>query len=94
MSSEHPELDDLQTAYKTAVEKWISAIRDEEALASANHSVIEIDQWEKAHLDEDEMRTAVKAAKASYEDALRKQFSASQPGTQQMLRPMTPGCSD
>ena len=74
MSSEHPELDDLQTAYKAAVEKWISAIRNEEVLASANHSVIEIDQWEKAHLDEDEMRTAVKAAKASYEDALRKQF--------------------
>ena len=47
MSSEHPELDDLQTAYKTAVEKWISAICDEEALASANHSVIEIDRWEK-----------------------------------------------
>ena len=74
MSSKHPELDDLQTAYKAAVEKWISAIRNEEALASANHSVIEIDQWEKAHLDEDEMRTAVKAAKESYENALRRQF--------------------
>jgi len=34
----------------------------------------EIDRWEQAHLDEDEMRNAVKAAKASYEDALRAKF--------------------
>jgi hypothetical protein len=74
MGSEHPELDELQTAYKAAVEAWISAIRNEEALASANHSMAEIDRWEQAHLDEDEMRNAVKAAKAKYEDALRTQF--------------------
>jgi hypothetical protein len=74
MSSEHPELDELQTAYKAAVESWISAIRNEEALVSANHSMAEIDRWEQAHLDEDEMRNAVKAAKASYEDALRAKF--------------------
>ena len=46
MSGEHPELDDLQAAYKAAVETWISSIRKEEALASANHSLIEIDKWE------------------------------------------------
>lgn len=74
MSTEHPELDELQTSYKAAVEAWISSIRNEEALASANHSMAEIDQWEKAHLDEDEMRTMVKAAKAKYEDALRAKF--------------------
>jgi hypothetical protein len=74
MSSEHPELDELQAAYKAAVESWISAIRNEEALASANHSMAEIDRWEQAHLEEDEMRNAVKAAKAEYEDALRQKF--------------------
>ena len=74
MDTEHPELDQLQSAYKTAVEAWISSIRKEEALASANHSMIEIDQWERAHLDEDEMRNAVKAAKENYEDALRTKF--------------------
>jgi hypothetical protein len=74
MSTEHPELDELQTSYKAAVEAWISSIRNEEALASANHSMTEIDQWEKAHLDEDEMRNTVKAAKAKYEDALRAKF--------------------
>ena len=70
----HPELDQLQSDYKAAVEAWISSIRNEETLASANHSMAQIDQWEQAHLDEDEMRTAVKAAKAKYEDALRTKF--------------------
>ncbi|HVQ66421.1 MAG TPA: hypothetical protein VMT08_02895 [Bradyrhizobium sp.] len=74
MSSEHPELDELQAAYKIAVESWISAIRNEEALVSTNHSMAEIDRWEQAHLDEDEMRNAVKAAKENYEDALRAKF--------------------
>ena len=28
MSGEHPELDELQVAYKGAVEEWIAAIRE------------------------------------------------------------------
>ena len=74
MSSEHPELDALQAAYKDAVEAWIVAIRKEETLASVNHDVAEVDQWEKAHFEEDEMRSTVKAAKEKYEDALREKF--------------------
>jgi len=73
--SDEPRLDDLQAAYKNAVEAWITSIRREEALASAaDHSVTEIDQWEQAHFDEDEMRNAVKTAKKRYEDALRSKF--------------------
>jgi len=68
------ELDRLQAAYKAAVEQWIKAIRDEEALASVNHSVAEVDAWEAAHFREDELRDAVKAAKKDYEDALRREF--------------------
>jgi hypothetical protein len=75
MSSDHPELDDLQAAFKNAVESWISAIRREEALASAaDHSVAELDQWEKAHFDEEDARTRAKAAKADYEAGLRAEF--------------------
>jgi hypothetical protein len=48
MSGEHPELDDLQAVYRTALETWIASIKKEEALASMNHSMIEIDEWEKA----------------------------------------------
>ena len=68
------ELDRMQAAYKSAVEEWIKAIRDEEALASVNHSVAEVDRWEGAHFREDEFRNTVKAAKKQYEDALREEF--------------------
>ena len=74
MSGEHPELDKLQAAYEDTVEAWITAIRKEEALASVNHDVAEVDQWEQAHLEEDELRNKVKAAKEEYEDALRAKF--------------------
>jgi hypothetical protein len=74
LTGEQAELDDLQATYKTAVEHWIAAIRKEEALASVNHSVAEVDTWEAAHFVEDEMRNTVKAAKAKYEDALRAKF--------------------
>jgi len=68
------ELDQLRSAYKAAIEDWIAAIRHEEALASVDHSVAEVDQWEEAHFEEDEIRSKVKAAKKKYEDALREKF--------------------
>jgi hypothetical protein len=74
MSGEHPELGELQAAYKDAVEAWISAIRKEEALASVNHDVAVVDAWEAAHFEEDDWRSKVKDAKANYEDALREKF--------------------
>ncbi|WP_213736921.1 hypothetical protein [Bradyrhizobium sp. dw_411] len=74
MDEHHSNLDELQAAYKAAVEQWISAIRKEEALASVNHSVAEVDLWEDAGFQEDEMRKAVKELKKKYEDALREKF--------------------
>jgi hypothetical protein len=35
-------LDQLRGTYKAAVEEWIAAIRQEEALASVDHSVAEV----------------------------------------------------
>ena len=67
-------LDELQGAYKAAVEEWIAAIKHEEALASENHSVAELDKWEQAHFAEEEIRKKVKAAKSRYEDELRRKF--------------------
>ena len=46
--SEHPELDELQASYKSAVEAWIAAIRREEELASCDHSIADVDKWEQA----------------------------------------------
>jgi hypothetical protein len=74
MQNDTSVLDQLQSAYKAAVEEWIAAIKQEEALASVNHTVAEIDQWEQAHFSEEEIRGKVKAAKKAYEDALREKF--------------------
>ena len=74
MQKENSELDQMQDAYKAAVEDWIAAIKQEEALASVNHSIAEVDKWEAAHFKEDEIRSKVKAAKKRYEDALRQKF--------------------
>jgi hypothetical protein len=74
MEHDSKDLDELQGAYKAAVEEWITAIREEEALASVNHSVAEIDHWEQAHFQEEELRDKAKKAKKKYEAALRFKF--------------------
>jgi len=74
MGDDTLELDQLQREYISAVEQWIVAIRREEALATVNHSVAEVDKWEQANFAEDELRNKMKAAKKLYEDALRLKF--------------------
>ena len=74
MDEQHSDLDELQAVYRAAVEEWISAIRKEEALASVNHSVAEVDLWENAGFEENEKRKLVKEAKTKYEDGLREKF--------------------
>jgi ribosomal protein S20 len=76
MQNDTLEFDRLRSAYKTAVEEWIAAIKQEEALVSVDHSVAEVDSWEQAGFREDEIRSKVKAAKKQYEDALREKFYA------------------
>jgi hypothetical protein len=71
MTQAHQELDALQLAYKQAVDIWVKAIREEEALASVAHNVAEIDKWEAAAFHEEDLRNEVRAAKVDYEDALR-----------------------
>ena len=72
MTEAQQELDALQLAYKQAVDVWVKAIRAEEALASVAHNIAEIDKWEAAGFHEEDLRNEVKAAKAGYEDALRR----------------------
>jgi hypothetical protein len=75
MPVEISELDEMQKEYKTAVDEWVAAIRQEEALASsADHSVADIDAWEEAADREDEARDKTRDAKRAYEDALREKF--------------------
>jgi hypothetical protein len=74
VANDASELDQMQKAYKAAVEEWITAISQEEDLASVNHSIAEVDKWEQAHFAEEEVRSKVKAAKKRYEDALREKI--------------------
>jgi hypothetical protein len=74
MAIEISDLDQMQAAYKTAVDQWIAAIREEEALASYDHSEAEIDRWEAAGFAEENARGKAKAAKEQYEAALREKF--------------------
>lgn len=74
MPDEDLVLDQMQKDYKAAVDRWIAAIRFEEALASVNHSVAEVDRWEAAALAEEDARKEAGAAKSAYEDALREKF--------------------
>ena len=74
MNKAHPDLDQMQSEYKAAVNEWIDAIRREETLASANHSLAEVDKWEQAHFEEEAARDRVKTAKRAYEAALRSEF--------------------
>ena len=68
------ELGRMQAEYKAAVDAWVAAIREEEALASVNHDEAEVDAWEGADGREEEARNRAKAAKKAYEDALREEF--------------------
>jgi hypothetical protein len=68
------ELDQLQAAYNAAVENWIAAVREEEALASGNHNVAELDKWEAAHFREHKLHKEADYRKRLYEDALRREF--------------------
>jgi hypothetical protein len=74
MAVEVSDLNQMQAAYREAVDQWVTAIREEEALASVNHSEAEIDAWEGADFREEDAREKAKEAKKAYEDALREKF--------------------
>ena len=44
MPDNNTELDQMQATYVAAVEQWIDAIGQEEALASVNHTIAEVDK--------------------------------------------------
>ena len=51
---ENAELDTLRFKYKAAVERWIAAIRAEEDLATPDHSMVAVEEWEKANFSEED----------------------------------------
>lgn len=68
---ENAELDKLRFQYKSAVERWIEAIRAEENLATPDHSMVAVEEWDRANFAEQDARNIAKAARQEYADALR-----------------------
>jgi len=68
---ERSELDRLQQLYKQAVDRWIAAIRQEEALATPDHSIVAWEHWEQAGFKAQEAQEQATAAKEAYKAGLR-----------------------
>lgn len=71
-SMETTELDRLRLAYKTAVDQWVATIREEEELATPDHSMVQMERWDAAGFREQDAKEKAQAAKDDYKDALRK----------------------
>ena len=71
MAVELSELDRLRDAYKAAVDEWVAAIREEEALATADHSIRAWERWEQADFRAEDFREKANVAKEAYKDGLR-----------------------
>jgi hypothetical protein len=69
---ETEELDRLRHAYKQAVDEWVAAIREEEDLATEDHSMVQMERWDAAGFREQDAKEKANAAKEAYKDALRK----------------------
>jgi len=65
------EYDRLRQAYKDAVDEWVAAIREEESLATPDHSMIAMEHWDAAGFKEGDAQKKALAAKEAYKDALR-----------------------
>jgi hypothetical protein len=68
---DNPKLDELQQAYKQAVDQWVAAIRAEEALATPDHSEVAMERWDAAGFAEQDAQSKAKQARDAYKDALR-----------------------
>jgi hypothetical protein len=64
--------DQLLLNYKQAIDLWIAAIRSEEALATPDHSMIAMENWDTAGLHVHDTELAAKKARDLYKNALRK----------------------
>jgi hypothetical protein len=66
------DFDQLLHAYKSAVDAWVTAVRQEEALANEDHSMVEMEKWDAAGLEVHDSELAAKKARDRYKNALRR----------------------
>jgi len=65
------DLDELQRSYKTAVDRWVAAIRSEEALANADHSETAMENWDRADFAVQDAEKQAREAREQYKGGLR-----------------------
>jgi len=66
------DFDQLYSDYKQAVDRWVEAIRTEEALATGDHSMTAMEAWDDAGFKLHDAELAAKKARDAYKNALRK----------------------
>jgi Tfp pilus assembly protein PilN len=65
-------IEQLRLAYKNAVDDWVAAIRAEEGLATPDHSMVTMENWDTAHFREQDAQEKAKQARELYKDELRR----------------------
>jgi hypothetical protein len=63
--------DQLLSQYHQTVDAWVAAIRHEESLATADHSMVEMELWDSAGLQVHDAELTAKKARDQYKSALR-----------------------
>ena len=66
-----PNLDELQAAYKQAVDQFVAAIRAEEALATPDHSETAMEKWDGADFSVQDAGKKARVARDAYKEGLR-----------------------
>lgn len=66
------DFDHLLKTYREAADRWVDAIRAEEALANEDHSLQEWEKWDAAGFALHDAEAAAKKARDAYKNALRK----------------------
>ena len=66
------DFDQLLSTYKQAVDRWVETIRAEEALATPDHSMTEMESWDTAGLAIHNAEAGAKKARDAYKNALRR----------------------
>jgi hypothetical protein len=69
---ENPNFDQLLKSYREAVDHWVDAIHAEEALATDDHSMVEMELWDDANFKLQDAELAATKARDAYKNALRK----------------------
>jgi hypothetical protein len=69
---ETTDFDEFYRTYKQAVDRWVNAIRAEEALAKGDHSMTQMEAWDDAGFTLHDAELAAKKARDAYKNALRK----------------------